>query len=60
MDKFETLTLCPIDTTPILKEMLTTNEITWLNDYHQKVYEILLPYLTEAEKEWLKVETLSI
>jgi Xaa-Pro aminopeptidase len=57
--KFETLTLCPIDTTPILKEMMTTEEITWLNDYHQKVYDKLSPYLSDEEKEWLKQKTIN-
>ena len=58
--KFETLTLCPIDTTPILKEMLTSEEITWLNDYHQKVYDKLSPHLSDEEKEWLKTKTAAI
>lgn len=52
--KFETLTLCYIDTTPIIKEMMTGEEIAWLNNYHQTVYEKLLPHLSGEEKEWLK------
>ena len=55
--RFETLTLCPIDTTPIIKEMLTPEEITWLNDYHQKVYDKLSPCLSDDEKEWLREKT---
>jgi Xaa-Pro aminopeptidase len=51
--KFETLTLCPIDTTPIIKEMMTDAEIAWLNDYHQTVYDKLSPYLSDEEKEWV-------
>ena len=58
--KFETLTLCPIDTTPILKEMLTSEEIAWLNDYHQKVYAKLSPHLSDTEKEWLFQKTKSV
>jgi len=58
--KFETLTLCPIDTTPIIIEMMTDDEITWLNEYHQKVYEKLVPNLSEEEKEWLKNKTQAI
>ena len=55
--KFETLTLCYIDTTPILKEMMTADEIDWLNDYHQMVYEKLAPHLSDEEKAWLKRKT---
>lgn len=52
--KFETITLCPICTKGIIKEMLTAEEIDWLNDYHRMVYEKLSPYLNSEEKEWLK------
>lgn len=58
--KFETLTLAPIDTTPIVFEMLSADEREWLNRYHQRVYESLSPHLTEGEKEWLRVATLPI
>lgn len=58
--QFETVTLCPIDTKPILKEMLTTQEKEILNKYHNKVYKLLSPQLNETEKEWLKEKTKSI
>ena len=58
--KFETLTLAPIDTTPIVFEMLSAEEREWLNSYHRRVYESLSPHLTEGEKEWLRVATLPI
>ena len=51
--QFESLTLCPIDQTPILVEMMTREEVEWLNGYHQNVYEKLSPYLSEDEKNWL-------
>ncbi|MFV0417360.1 MAG: aminopeptidase P family protein [Dysgonomonas sp.] len=54
---FKTLTLCPIDKTPILKDMLTVNEATWLNEYHRYVYDRLSPLLNEEEKGWLKEKT---
>lgn len=54
---FETITLCPIDTTPIIKDMMSKNEIIWLNSYHATVYKKLSPLLGEAEKEWLKDKT---
>ncbi len=54
---FEMLTLCPVDTTPIVKEMMTNEEVSWLNDYHKKVYEKLSPHLSGEEKEWLRNKT---
>ena len=58
--KFETLTLAPIDTAPIVLEMLSTEEREWLNNYHCRVYESLFPYLEGNEKEWLRKATLPI
>ncbi|NDV77625.1 aminopeptidase P family protein [Dysgonomonas sp. 511] len=54
---FKTLTLCPIDKAPIIKEMLTGNEISWFNNYHKLVYDRLSPLLDNEEKEWLKEKT---
>ena len=51
--RLEPLTLCPIDLTPILWDMMTPEEINYLNAYHKKVYEELAPYLTEEEKKSL-------
>jgi Xaa-Pro aminopeptidase len=53
---FETLTLCPIDTSLIDFALLTETEISWIKEYHQTVYEQLSPLLTEKEREWLAVE----
>ena len=52
--QFESLTLCPIDTTPIIRELLLDEEIAWLNQYHQHVLATLSPHLDDEEKEWLK------
>ena len=51
--KFETLTLFPIDQHLINFDMLNNSEIEWLNEYHQRVYDILSPKLNEYEREWL-------
>lgn len=51
--KFETLTLCPICEKGIVKELLSKDEIDWLNNYHKKVYDALSPELDDDEKEWL-------
>ncbi len=52
--KFETITLCPICKKGIIKEMLTEEEIGWLDEYHRNVYEKLSPGLDNEEREWLK------
>ena len=52
--QFESLTLCPIDKTPIIKEMLLQEEIDWLNQYHQRVFDTLSPHLNEEETAWLR------
>lgn len=51
--QFEPLTLCPIDTVPIIREMLTTEETDWLNAYHKTVYDSLSPYLDGEDRAWL-------
>jgi Xaa-Pro aminopeptidase len=54
---FETITLCPIDTTPIKKKLLTKSEKKWLNHYNKMVYRKLKEHLNEEEKTWLKNKT---
>ena len=55
--QFESLTLCPIDTTPIVKDLLHQEEIDWLNQYHQQVYDLLSPHLDADERAWLRAKT---
>jgi Xaa-Pro aminopeptidase len=52
--RLEPLTLCPIDLTPVIWEMMTPEEVAYLNTYHKKVCDELSPYLEGEEKEWLK------
>jgi len=54
---FDTVSLCYIDRRLIDKSLLDYKEINWLNSYHSQVYEKLNPYLSEAEKVWLKDKT---
>ena len=58
--KFETISYVPIDLEGIDVKLLTEEEIEWLNNYHNEVYNKLSPYLTDEEKQWLKEETRSI
>lgn len=52
--RFDTLTLCPIDTKAIDKNLLTSEEITWLNNYHEWVYQELEPLTRNELKGFLK------
>lgn len=55
--QFEPLTLCPIDTTPILRDLMLDEEVEWLNQYHSMVYEELAPHLDDDERQWLREAT---
>ncbi|PMC08392.1 peptidase M24 [Hoylesella timonensis] len=58
--QFEPLTLAPIDTTPIIIEMLLPEERNWLNAYHEQVFQRLSPYLSDKENDWLREATQAI
>lgn len=58
--KFETLTLCYIDTKPILKEFLTKEELEWLNAYNEHVFNSLKDNLEPDISSWLRRKTLAI
>lgn len=55
--RFDTLTLCPIDTKAIDKQLLNPEEVEWLNSYHQKVFEELAPLLNNELVTYLKTLT---
>lgn len=55
--RFEPLTLCPIDLTPVVVSLMSDDEILWINQYHMRVYEALAPMLDEAHRIWLKQKT---
>ena len=59
-NKFDVLTLCHIDTRPIVREILTQTQIDFVNDYNERVYQTLSPFLDEAEKEYLRKRTKAI
>ncbi|MER2103025.1 MAG: aminopeptidase P family protein [Pseudomonas atacamensis] len=58
--KFETLTLCPIDTRCLIADLLTHEEKQWLNAYHSEVRERLSPLLDGAALSWLNERTVAI
>ena len=43
----------PIDTAPLELSLMEDQDIRWLNEYHQQVYEKLSPYLEGEEAQWL-------
>lgn len=57
---FETLTLAPIDLNLVEKNLLTSEELEWLNAYHARVREALWPNLDSKTKEWLAEATRAI
>lgn len=55
--KFETLTLCPIDTRCVDVAALAEVERQWLNDYHEQVRRRLTPFVAGRALEWLVART---
>ena len=54
---FEVLTICPIDTRPVMVDLLTDDELKWLNDYNKRVYNLLESHLTGSDLAYLKKAT---
>ena len=57
---FETLTLCPIDTRCLERELLAPEEVGWLNAYHAEVRTRLKPLVAEGALAWLLLRTAPI
>lgn len=57
---FETLTMAPIDLEAVLPKEMTAREKQVLNNYHNMVYDTLLPYMNEEEGKWLREATRAI
>jgi Xaa-Pro aminopeptidase len=55
--RFETITLCPIDTRLVEPKLLSADEKKWLNDYHAAVRKALSPHLEAPERRWLAQAT---
>jgi Xaa-Pro aminopeptidase len=58
--KFETLTLCPIDTRCFELSMLNSDERVWLNGYHEMVRARVAPHVSGDAKTWLETRTQAI
>ena len=57
VNAFETLTLAPIDRRLIDLNMLNGDELSWLNEYHERVRHAVRPHVDEATKVWLDAAT---
>ena len=57
---FETLTFSPIERKLIDPELMSADELQWLNDYHAQVYAIYADDLDEDHLEWLQKATAPI
>ena len=57
---FDTVTLVPFDLDGVDPLLMTERERQLLNDYHQKIYEVIGPHLNEEEQAWLKEATRAI
>ena len=55
--EFETISYFPIDTRAVDVTLMTESELAWLNQYHQKVLDVLSPNLEGRELEWLVEQT---
>jgi Xaa-Pro aminopeptidase len=54
---FETLTLAPFDRRLIDRDLLTREELAWLDAYHAEVRRQLDPSLTGSDRVWLRQAT---
>ncbi|MBB3998471.1 Xaa-Pro aminopeptidase [Aureimonas pseudogalii] len=53
MHGFETLTFAPIDRRAMQPHLLSGEEITWLDGYHQEVRRVVGPLLSPDDRVWL-------
>jgi Xaa-Pro aminopeptidase len=60
MRGFETLTLAPYCRALIDTEILSTDEIAWIDSYHSRVRDTLTPHLDAETARWLAGETAPI
>ena len=58
--EFETLTCCHIDTSAIVRELMTPEQLCWLNEYNSHVYDTLAPLLPPDVAAWLRMKTLPV
>ncbi len=60
MMAFETLTLVPIDRRLVVPELLTADDLAWLNAYHRAVFQVIGPEVDPQTRSWLEAATAEI
>ena len=58
--RFEPLTMCHFDTSAIIVDMMTRDEVNWLNAYNARVYRTLAPLMSAEEAAWLEAKCQTI
>ena len=58
--RFETVTMCPIDTTLVDAGLMSPDQRAWFNAYHQRVRRELSPHLDAAHRRWLAAKTRAV
>ncbi len=58
--EFEILTVCHIDTSAVVRNLLGAEALAWLNAYNERVYRTLSPLLTAEVAAWLRAKTMPI
>ncbi|KQY99987.1 X-Pro aminopeptidase [Pseudolabrys sp. Root1462] len=57
LNAFETLSFAPIDRRLVDPRLLTSQELHWLNNYHARVREAIMPLIDPATQSWLERAT---
>lgn len=58
--KFQTVNYIPFEREALDVDLLTPEELRWINDYHENCYQLCRPQLPEEEREWLRAITLPL
>ena len=54
---FETLTMTYLDVSPLIVSIMDRCEIEWINNFNRNVFDVLSPFLSGDELDWLKCKT---
>ena len=53
----EPITMVPYEREAIVTDLLTDEELEWINNYHSSVREVLMPFMDGADRDFLIKET---
>lgn len=55
--EFDTVTKAPYERGAILPELLSDEELSWLNSYHKQIFDLYAKKLSQDERNWLSAVT---